>query len=118
MSTLRPAGSHALSCALATARWKRQYAVSEPGLSTASGLAAEVATLDSIRRPDTGSVSRRAGFGGAGQTSAPRWRHGGHRGGAFPADRYGWFSPSLRSASPGRRDGMNTFAALLHGACS
>jgi len=51
MSTLRPAGSHALSCALATARWKRQYAVSEPGLSTASGLAAEVATLDSIRRP-------------------------------------------------------------------
>ena len=51
MSSRRPAGSHALSCALATARWKRQYAVSEPGRSTASGLAADVATLDSIRRP-------------------------------------------------------------------
>ncbi|MBA0087391.1 MAG: ABC transporter permease, partial [Acidobacteria bacterium Pan2503] len=78
MSSRRPAGSHALSCALATARWKRQYAVSEPGRSTASGLAADVATLDSIRRP----IMRRgqpAAPVSAARTriSASRWHHGG-----------------------------------------
>src|SRR5207247_2203270 len=101
-SSRRPAGSQAASWALATARWNRQYAVSEPGRSTASGLAVDVATLDSIRRP-TYRRGQPTAPGSAARTriSAPRWHHGGHRDSRIPGEPLWLILPSLRATSPG-----------------
>ena len=101
-SSRRPAGSQAASWALATARWNRQYAESEPGRSTASGLAVDVATVDSIRRP----TNRR---GGRPRRDRRRGPGSAHRAGtteaiataAFPGEPLWLILPSLRAASPG-----------------
>jgi hypothetical protein len=86
---------------LATARWNRQYAGSEPGRNTASGLAVDVATVDSIRRP-TNRRGQPTAPGSAAQAriSAPRWHHGGHRGDRIPGKPSWLILPSLRAASP------------------
>src|SRR6266704_1072521 len=111
MSTSSPrlAGSHAASWALATARWNCQYAVSGPGPSTASGLAVDVATLDSIRRP----IYRRGQPARRDRRRGPGWRalaDGGHRDGRIPGKPLWLILPSLRSASPDR-PGRNEYPA-------